>query len=448
MNFGIFATLFEFFTEVSAAFLLASRGIRTRKLFIIEKIPEKILPWLLSCLLMPLAFTAGKQTVMPVFMPAVLACFSAILLIVFYESNILKIIIYTSSYWAVIGLCQIFFWWLSVNTAITYQNYYFTEITSYYNYHSIFQLLFSAALWIFYCESVPVKPLKIENRKIWIYMAGLEIILWLTYFLSHSVKKWTTGGSTVLEHLLFIGLFVMAAAYLKTLESYKKASANEKRLEHNYEALKRQYTYIKHLCDEKRRELHDIKHKKMLIEKYLEDNRLSEALSYLNTEILPDSQPSGKKEKLFSEKNKPEIWTGFGDIDYMIERKIKIARQKDIRPDISCSLYRWPLSSDETAVLLGNLLDNAIEAAAAVSDGEKQLILDIKNINRMTKLSLGNSCAKKAVYSDGTFLTGKKEFGSHGIGMKSISEIVKAHDGDMNIDAGEQWFQIEIFFYT
>lgn len=96
----------------------------------------------------------------------------------------------------------------------------------------------------------------------------------------------------------------------------------------------------------------------------------------------------------------------------------------------------------ELCLIFLNLLDNAIEAEGEVSE-------PIIKLNIFTKA--GYECFKVENIVDKNILsinpnlkTTKDNKITHGIGLKSLREIIERHDGIFNITQNEKWFSAEI----
>ena len=95
-------------------------------------------------------------------------------------------------------------------------------------------------------------------------------------------------------------------------------------------------------------------------------------------------------------------------------------------------------------VVVGNLLDNAIEAAGATD--EKVLKGFITLEQGILKLRFTNSYKKEAEQQEGKRHI-KKNRQHSGIGLKNVQEIVDKYNGIMKITEG-QYFDIRVLLYV
>ncbi|MBU5425783.1 ATP-binding protein [Tissierella pigra] len=100
----------------------------------------------------------------------------------------------------------------------------------------------------------------------------------------------------------------------------------------------------------------------------------------------------------------------------------------------------------DTVVILGNLLDNAIEASSKV---ENNRIIDIriKYKNDILFIYVNNSFDGSIVYEGEKMKTTKKDKETHGIELNNIEKILKKYDGTMKVYHTENRFHVDILMY-
>ena len=95
----------------------------------------------------------------------------------------------------------------------------------------------------------------------------------------------------------------------------------------------------------------------------------------------------------------------------------------------------------ELTALFDNLLQNSYEAAIDTDEKFINLIVDIRNENYVM-IKLSNSCIKEPRIINNNLITTKANTEIHGIGSKSIRNIVNRHDGSLqyNYDVKKKVF--------
>lgn len=140
------------------------------------------------------------------------------------------------------------------------------------------------------------------------------------------------------------------------------------------------------------------------------------------------------------------VMTGNENIDSVLNYKIRRAKEllNEVETKISIpekiNLYSFDLN-----VILGNLLDNAVEAA--VQTEEKKLQIQMSIERGVLFLNISNSYNEKFSGKKGIGKTTKADKYHHGIGMKNVQTIVEKYHGDMEIMCDSSRFEVDIMLY-
>lgn len=119
--------------------------------------------------------------------------------------------------------------------------------------------------------------------------------------------------------------------------------------------------------------------------------------------------------------------TGNVSLDAIFSAKIAQARSQNITVTINASVPDGLLLTDlELSIVVGNLLDNAIEACGE-AEGERFIRVFMKMKGKMLYFSMINSAGGKKIKKDSLFSSHKKGF--HGFGLRRASVILTEHGG-------------------
>ncbi len=179
---------------------------------------------------------------------------------------------------------------------------------------------------------------------------------------------------------------------------------------------------------------HDMKNHLFQIKHFLETNDMEGMYTYIND--LEDNL----------DLTQSITYTQHEAINSILNYKLLPLRTDGVALEVDVQLpdqLTYPIF--DLNVLLGNLLDNAIEATALVTPKENQKItLKMKERFGALQLQVGNRFNSNIVPKNGTHKSDKI---NHGLGLKSVQEIVRRHHGKMWIVPEKDWFEINIILY-
>ena len=136
------------------------------------------------------------------------------------------------------------------------------------------------------------------------------------------------------------------------------------------------------------------------------------------------------------------VWTGDKAIDYLISSKMALAEQEQIRTKVNIEYpHNTNIRSVDLTTILGNLLDNALEAAKTAPDKVRFLNLTIRRINAMLIIKVENGYGNAPKQESGSLITSKADKASHGWGLKSVQTAADRYDGTITTDYKDSVFQ-------
>lgn len=122
------------------------------------------------------------------------------------------------------------------------------------------------------------------------------------------------------------------------------------------------------------------------------------------------------------------VSTSSNIINAVINSKFTKAKEDSI--EFKCNITGSLELFDEVeiAILLSNLLDNAIEASRK-NEKERKITIEIFNNKSYLNIIVGNIIEGSVLAANPNLATSKAEKKKHGIGINSIKDIAKKHDG-------------------
>jgi len=293
-------------------------------------------------------------------------------------------------------------------------------------------------LMLFLCKKRKGKEfLKLYRKNDYIYLCILLIAEWfiMLRFFSNNVSVTDNGNKILLGMFWLIGLITLAIIYI-TYNSYLAERHHAHLLKLKYAAVEEQYEYILENYQTKRRQIHDSNQRINLLKMYIQSGQIEEACNYID-EIQDKINTEGIK-----------IGIGMEEIDFILDSKITKAEKFDISIRTDMDVCFCPLGRDDLCVLLGNLLDNAIEAVKEISEkGRRKIFLKLKTVNNMFLLEIKNTYIGERKIINNKYTTTKKNKELHGLGLDSCRSIVECYDGIMEIlDENDQFIVVVTIF--
>ena len=132
-------------------------------------------------------------------------------------------------------------------------------------------------------------------------------------------------------------------------------------------------------------------------------------------------------------------YTQSDSLNALLHSKRKVIDDNSI--EFTCEsimLEQNDISELDLCLVVGNLLDNSIEACLRMEEGRKYIDLKIKQQGDYLAINLINSFNEKEGMKINQ--TSKDDKTMHGFGLKSVREIAKVHNGTLNIITNENEF--------
>lgn len=106
-----------------------------------------------------------------------------------------------------------------------------------------------------------------------------------------------------------------------------------------------------------------------------------------------------------------------------------------------------PLKDSELCAVLGNLLDNSLEACAKIKDAQRWIRVIIEKQGKMAFIEVSNSIGEVPKQKNGRWVTSKADKNIHGYGLKSVQRIVDKYEGDFSCQIRESAFYAAVTFF-
>ncbi len=197
------------------------------------------------------------------------------------------------------------------------------------------------------------------------------------------------------------------------------------------ELLERDYTALNNAYAVNAKLFHDFHNHIGVLRQLLSHGKPDEAIKYLDGLQAP------------VKKMTDTVWTGDETVDYLINSKAAEAAENKIEYQVEVEFpRRTNLKSADLCAILGNLLDNALEAAKQIpASGQRSIRLTIRRINHMLIIKVENSFFTPPIKQDGALKTSKTGNGLHGWGLKSARTAAEKYDGTLQTSVADHTFR-------
>ena len=169
---------------------------------------------------------------------------------------------------------------------------------------------------------------------------------------------------------------------------------------------------------------HDLKNHAVSMQLLLDNGEIEQAKDYLNNFINAAKKPSDS----FS--------TGNRLLDGLLKQKLSPAMAQGVSVSSAIDFTEGSfIDNFDLCVMMGNILDNAVEACAALPEGTERFIkVSGGQAANYMLIEVKNSSARKAMLLDGLPATSKADKALHGFGLRSVKKVLDRYSGTMDIE--------------
>lgn len=125
----------------------------------------------------------------------------------------------------------------------------------------------------------------------------------------------------------------------------------------------------------------------------------------------------------------------------LLNQKAKEMLEKNIDFKHVINISDFKIKDNEVCSLLGNILDNAIDAAEKAEIKKVSLAISYETTGYM--IMCKNTYAEKPVFKKGTYVT--KKIGEHGLGIRIIRKIAQRYGGMAKFEVVDSMFVVSVF---
>lgn len=275
-----------------------------------------------------------------------------------------------------------------------------------------------------------------QEAAVWLKWAWLLVpllLLCMIYFQSIYILE--VSDMVIYQWWIFLSGMALAAAFFVLRSVLWKEKERGRILRQGMETVEAEYSAMLREQEEREVLLHDIRHHMQVICEMAEKGQNGEILQYM--EEVYGVLRKGRNRDLVNH----------ALLNLILNRKLREAEEEGIAfqwdPEDMGALGLEPV---EICALFSNILDNAIEANRKLPEGTKRWIqFKCKRKGELLTISAANPLADRIRWAGNLPKTTKPHREGHGLGMRSIWQIVHAHGGHMLIETENGVFSLKVY---
>lgn len=270
------------------------------------------------------------------------------------------------------------------------------------------------------------------NKREWLLIISVFLLSAFSFGMIHIALRSTALNYTAMVLLLLseIGFFllnliciVITVSLNKSNQAAENLKLQKQQLEHNIryaETVRNQYQEIRNMR-------HDMKQHLAAVSGLQLEGKYDAAQKYLS--------------EISSSIDRIEIFVDVGNdfVNAILNSKLSVARSKGIEVMCNSTSKVSGINEYDLCNLIGNMLDNAIEAAEKV---DANAVIEIAILSDKYKLmiTVSNSIAESVLAGNVELKTTKTDSELHGFGLNSIRSIAEKYNGSVDFYEEEKMF--------
>jgi sensor histidine kinase regulating citrate/malate metabolism len=262
--------------------------------------------------------------------------------------------------------------------------------------------------------------------------AVLASIGWLLYSRSINGMVPLDMPSALLIGLFVISILINWVYHRRIAALHDDFAETASRLEQANSQIGKQKQYYAALGDqmnEIRAIKHDIHHVMQVTRALAEEGRIDELKSLL--------QEYGDKTSLES----LPVFCENIVANSIIGHYHLLAKDHEISLESRCRIHADnPISDSDLCVVLGNMLENAVEACLRITSGSRFICIEANSANHHHLIRIRNSYNPGTVEQAGGRLLSSKQGKPHGFGLSNIEKIIASYNGTFTIEHNRDEF--------
>lgn len=314
------------------------------------------------------------------------------------------------------------------------------------NFYRLLSIL-AVQLMLVYCFQMLVKIFQrngvIFQKTEWLVIISVLVLSLLVMVFLH-ILAMEAHLADAQARLLVLANLCIIAMNLLLFYLVNRLSLNNHRIrtmQEQQQLLLRENHYaesIQQQADTLQRMRHDWKQHLSVVQTMLKGGETERALAYLQT---------------YQEHEITAVLTGLQVnsnnryLDALLHVKFTMAKECNIQVECNCQAEFECYSDVKLCNLIGNLMDNAIEACQRIEEGRRYIRLTIRGNSERMIIETANTVNAPVTETNPHMETNKYNGTTHGYGMQTIRSIARQYNGDLDYYDQDGIFHMQVVLY-
>lgn len=282
--------------------------------------------------------------------------------------------------------------------------------------------------------------MQIEVLTVWRYLTGVPLIFAVVSIIT-TMEAFDHNISFVILSIrvsIIVGSILVVALLAKVIKQMELAVKAEEKAAQSERLLVlqgEQYTSLMQNVEQTKAARHDLRHQLAAISEMVQGEEYEKLSDYV--EAYRRSVPTDK-DMLICENYAASS---------VINHYLALAKEEGGKVDVKCALaVSCGVEDTDLCILLGNLLENAIEGCRTLSTDERNIKLRIRTHLGMLLIVVGNTFDGELhrEKGNGELLSRKRGGKQKGVGLASVDAVAEKYHGEMNIEDKDGWFMVSV----
>lgn len=301
-------------------------------------------------------------------------------------------------------------------------------------------IFFSSIMYIFSCFYLNRRKLgkqSINNpykKSVFLIMSLIIFVMgsFIIFIYTLNASKKTMEDLVMIIFLInILMILLILSIYEKIVDSLQEAALKQLQ-QQRYELAQNYYEELSGKSKQLVSLRHDFRNHLNIIAGRLEQQNYAEALSYLE-KITDITKSAGDM-----------VVTNNATISAILQSKKVECERKGIGFTYTAAFEKiFKLTDMDFTIILGNILDNAIEAQEP-DLADKYLSISITQADTYLVIQCENPYLASPQKKNGKLITSKKDSEFHGVGLINVSEICERYGGDFHYSYDNSVFTVRI----